>query len=293
VDPLQTRRLNGMEIKEVVYTSKSELKHPIKLLKTMFKDLVSSWELARSLLSRDLNAKYRQSILGYLWAFLPALVTSLTFTLANKSQTIKFEETGIPYPAFVIFGMVIWQTFVEAINGPVQTISDSKVMLAKINFKREALVLSKFLEVWFSFSIKVLLIIVVFIYFRIHIEWTVIFAPLALSVLILLGILIGLFLSPFSLLFKDISYALAIFINLFLFISPVIFPKPTSGLFATVVNFNPVTHLMEAIRSLTLGAEGFDFSAFYITSGITLALLFVAWLTFRLAMPFAIERVTS
>ena len=282
-----------MEIEEVVYTSKSELKQPVKLLKRMFMDLFSSWELAKSLLLRDINAKYRQSILGYLWAFLPALFTSLTFTLANKSQTIKFEETGIPYPAFVIFGMVIWQTFVEAINGPVQTISDSKVMLAKINFKREALVLSKFLEVWFSFSIKVILIIVVFIYFKIHVEWTVIFAPLALSVLILLGILIGLFLSPFSLLYKDISYGLSIFINFFLFVTPVIFPKPTTGLFATIVNFNPVTHLLETIRNLTLGAEGFDFSAFYITSGITLALLFVAWLTFRLAMPFAIERVTS
>jgi lipopolysaccharide transport system permease protein len=282
-----------VRMEEVVYTSKSELKHPVRLFKNMFSDLFSSWDLARSLLSRDINAKYRQSILGYLWAFLPALVTSLTFTLANNSKAIQLEETEIPYPAFVILSMVIWQTFVEAINGPVQTIADSKVMLAKINFKREALIISKFLEVWFSFLIKMVLLLGVFIYFNIHLNWTVVFAPFALSVLILLGILIGLFLSPFSLLYKDISYGLSIFINFFLFITPVIFPKPKSGAFATLVNFNPITHLIEAIRKLILGPEGFDFTSFYITSAVTLALVFVAWLTFRLAMPFAIERVTS
>jgi lipopolysaccharide transport system permease protein len=280
-------------MEEVVYTSKSELKNPVRLFKNMFSDLFGSWELAKSLLIRDINAKYRQSILGYVWAILPALVTSLTFTLANSSNAISFEKTDIPYPAFVIFSMVIWQTFVESINGPVQSIADSKVMLAKINFKREALIISKFLEVWLSFAIKIVLIVVVFVYFNIEPHWTIVFAPFALSVLILLGVLIGLFLSPFSLLFKDISYGLAIFVNFFLFITPVIFPKPTSGNFAKLVDLNPITHLIEGIRRLTLGVEGYDFTSFYATTGITLGLVFISWLIFRLAMPFAIERVTS
>jgi len=283
--------MNTME--EVVYTSKSELKHPLKLIRNMFSDLLSCRDLTMSLLMRDINAKYRQSVLGYLWACLPALVTALTFTLANRSKTITFEATDIPYPAFVIFSMVIWQTFVESINGPVQTIADSKVMLAKINFKREALIIAKFLEVWFSFFIKSIMLVAVFIYFNIHVHWTIILAPIALSMLILLGILIGLFLSPFSLLYKDISYGLSIFIIFFLFVTPVIFRNPTTVTFATIVNWNPITHIVEAIRKLVLGPEGYDFTPFFVTSGVTLCLVFIAWLTFRLAMPFAIERVTS
>ena len=132
-------------VEEVVYAPESELRNPFRLFRRMLKDLFSSWELSKVLLKRDINAKYRQSVLGYLWAFLPALFTALAFTMASNSNTIQFNETEIPYPAFVIFSMVIWQTFVEAIHGPVQTISESKVMLAKINFKREALILSKFL----------------------------------------------------------------------------------------------------------------------------------------------------
>jgi lipopolysaccharide transport system permease protein len=277
---------------DIIYTPESELKRPLKLLRTMLNDLLSSWSLSKTLLKRDINAKYRQSILGYLWAFLPSLFTALAFTLANNSNTIQFKETEIPYPAFVIFSMVIWQTLVEAINGPVQTISESKVMLAKINFKREALILSKFLEVWVNFLIKLVLIAGVFIHFGISVSWTVVFVPFGVSILILLGILIGLLLSPLSLLYKDVSYGLAVFINFFLFITPVIFPKPTSGKFATLVNLNPVTHIIEAIRKLTLNPD-YDFTSFYLTGGIVLVFTFVAWMIFRLAMPFAIERVTS
>lgn len=280
-------------MEEVVYTPQNELRNPVRLFRSMFRDLVSSRELSMTLLKRDINAKYRQSVLGYLWAFIPSVFTSLAFTMANNSNTIKFNQTEIPYPAFVIFSMVIWQTFVEAINGPVQTISESKVMLAKINFKREALIVSKFLEVWFNFLIKILLIVGTFIYFEVSVSWTIIFVPLALSVLILLGILIGLLLSPLSLLYKDVSYGLSVFINFFLFITPVVFPKPVTGNFATLVNLNPVTHIIEAIRKLTLNATDYDFTSFYITAGITLLLALGAWIIFRLAMPFAIERVTS
>jgi lipopolysaccharide transport system permease protein len=277
----------------VVYTAQSELKYPWRLVKTMFKDLVESWGLAKILLRRDIKAKYQQSMLGYLWAFLPTIFTSLAFTMAGASDTIKIRPTEIPYPAFVILSMVFWQTFVEAINGPVQTISESKTMLAKVNFKREALILSKFLEVWFNFLVKLILLVGVVLYYQIDISWTVIFLPIAVSLLILLGILIGLFLSPLSLLYKDVSFGLSIFVNFFLFITPVVFPKPETGTFATVVNFNPVTHLIETARKFTLGIAGFDFTPFLITSGIILVLLFIAWLVFRLAMPFAIERVTS
>lgn len=280
-------------MKEVVYASGSELRGPVKLFKNMFADLFSSWGLAKVLFKRDINAKYKQSLLGYVWAFLPTIFTSLIFTLASSSRTITVQETDIPYPAFVIFSMVIWQTFAEAINGPVQTISDSKVMLAKINFKREALIVSKFLEVWLNFLIKLVLVAGVVIYYHITIHWTVIFVPFAVSILILFGIVIGLLLSPLSLLYKDVAYGLALFINFFMFLTPVIYPKPLTGKFASIVNLNPVTHILEAIRRLTLNAAGFDFTSFYITSGCIVVLIFIAWLIFRLSMPFAIERVTS
>lgn len=275
------------------YTSRSEIKRPIKLLKEMLNDLIASKELAGALLRRDINAKYRQSVLGILWAILPAIFTSFAFTLANNSNTISFQETSIPYPAFVIFNMVIWQTFVEAINGPLQTISESKVMLAKINFKREALILSKFGEVWFNFFIKLILLIIVFFYFKISIQWTALFSVFPLIILILFGLLIGIFLSPFSLIYKDITYGIGVFTNFFLFITPVIFPKPTQGDFAIIVNSNPLTHIIESIRALVLGADSFNFGPFLITSAIILFVFFFSWLIFRLAMPYAIERIAS
>lgn len=275
------------------YTSQSEVRRPAKLIGAMAHDLFASRHLAAALLRRDLHAKYRQTVLGFMWAFLPSLFTSLAFTLAISAKAISFPPTGMPYPAFVIFNMVLWQTFLEAINGPIQTISESKVMLAKINFKREALIISKFGEVWVGFAIKLLLLAGVLIYYQIPVASTLLLAVLPVTVLILFGLLIGIVLSPFSLIYKDITYGIAVFTNFFLFVTPVIYPKPTEGLLSKLVNLNPVTHCIEAARKLIIDLGPYDFYPFYITAAAVLFTFFFAWLIFRLAMPYAIERVTS
>ena len=62
-----------------VYTPESPLKNPGRLLRAMFRDVLAARELAWRLFVRDLSAQYRQTYLGYVWAFLPPLVASATF----------------------------------------------------------------------------------------------------------------------------------------------------------------------------------------------------------------------
>ncbi|MCK4944376.1 MAG: ABC transporter permease, partial [Candidatus Aminicenantes bacterium] len=70
---------NNSKISEVVYTPASQLAHPMRLVKTMWSDLMASRGLAWRLLIRDISAQYRQTILGYLWAFIPPIFTTLIF----------------------------------------------------------------------------------------------------------------------------------------------------------------------------------------------------------------------
>ena len=117
----------------------------------MWRDLLGSREIAWRLMVRDISAKYRQSLLGIAWAFLPSIVMAVGFTLANNARVINIGFTGLPYPAYVMFSTALWQTFVEALNGPVQAVTMAKPMLARVNFPREALILSKMGEVFFNF----------------------------------------------------------------------------------------------------------------------------------------------
>ncbi|HHP7243213.1 MAG TPA: ABC transporter permease, partial [Elainellaceae cyanobacterium] len=107
---------------KVVHTPDSFLKHPVSLARAMWLDLMASRELAWRLMVRDISAQYRQAMLGVLWAFVPPIVMAAGFTLASNANVISVGDTNIPYPAYVMFGTSLWQTFVEAASGPVQAV---------------------------------------------------------------------------------------------------------------------------------------------------------------------------
>jgi lipopolysaccharide transport system permease protein len=259
----------------------------------MWRDLLASRELAWRLMVRDISAQYRQSFLGIAWAFLPPIVMAASFTLASNAQVINVGVTDIPYPAYVMFSTALWQTFVEALNGPVQAVTIAKPMLARVNFPREALILAKLGEVFFNFAIKTILIAALFIFFRVSVSWTVILMPVALIHLVLLGTFIGILLAPFGVLYQDISKGLNLITSFWLFLTPVVYPVPNHGTFGFLVKLNPVTPLLVTTRELaTTGVISEPFG-FWVVSGITVVGLLLTWIVFRLAMPFVVERVSS
>src|SRR5687767_1079467 len=119
----------------VVYSPESQLRTPGRLVATMWRDLVASRELAWRLVVRDLRARYRQTAFGFVWAFLPVL-TAMVFQLLHGAGVFQVRETTIPYPVFVMFGTMLWQTFVDSLNAPIRAISKNKAMLANVNFPR-------------------------------------------------------------------------------------------------------------------------------------------------------------
>lgn len=287
------RTLAPRSTKTVVYRPESQIRRPRQLLWEMWRDLLASRELAWRLLVRDISAQYRQSFFGIIWAFLPPIVTALGFTLARNNGVVNIGETNIPYPVYVMFSMALWQTFVESLNGPIQAVNQAKPMLAKINFPREAIILAKLGEVFFNFGIKTLLLIGMFILFQVSVSWTVVIAPVALIHLVALGTSLGLFLAPMATLYQDFSRALLMITGFWLFLTPVVFPVPTSGLFGAVVRLNPVTPLLVTVRDLTTTGIVSDPAGFWAVSAIAFVGLFVAWILYRLSMPFVVERISS
>ncbi|WP_407885224.1 ABC transporter permease [Scytonema sp. NUACC26] len=259
----------------------------------MGRDLLMARELAWRLLIRDISAKYRQSILGIMWAFLPPIIMAAGFTVAKGSGVVNLGTTDLPYPAYVMFSMTLWQTFVEALNGPVQAVSSAKSMLSRINFPREALIVAKLGEVFFNFGIKLVLIILLFIWFKIPVTWSVILAPVALIHLVVLGTFIGLLMAPIAALYQDFAMGITLVTGFWLFITPVVYPVPTGGVFGSIVKFNPVTPLLVTTRELATTGVISDPQGFWIASSIAIVGLLVAWIFYRLAIPYVVERMSS
>lgn len=298
MDRLRGQRLPQAQVSDrrlpkVVYKPESRLRHPVQLFKEMGRDLLASRELAWQLLVRNISAQYRQSFLGIFWALVPPIVTAAGFTFASNANIVNVGATDLPYPAYVMFSMTLWQTFAEALNGPVQAVTAAKQMLAKINFPREALILAKLGEIFFNFAIKLILIVALFLWFRIPVSWTVILAPVALIHLVMLGTFFGLLLAPLGALYSDISKGLTLAIGFWVFLTPVVYPVPSGGGLAALVQLNPVTPLLVATRELATTGVVSNPYGFWVASLIAMVGLLLAWLIYRLAMPFVIERMSS
>ena len=282
-----------VKLQEAIYTQESRIKHPISMLRDMISDLRAAKELGWRLTIRDISAQYRQTFLGYIWAFVPALVTGITLAIASRNKIVNFGETDIPYAAYVIIGTVLWQTFMEAMTLQMQAMTKAKEMLAKIKFPYEALILSGIGQTLFNFGVKLVLLIATFAWFGISPPNTIWLAPITLLLLVTLGSGVGILLAPVGGLFEDIGRGIAAGTMGLLVITPVFYAPPQSGAFAKVVALNPITPLLTATRDLATTGHVTYPVGIVLASVFALVLFVVAWSAYRLAMPIIIERMSA
>ncbi|WPP52635.1 ABC transporter permease [Catalinimonas niigatensis] len=281
------------KVKRIVYTPESGIRNPRLLLEDFMESLPQMHALGYRLFLRNLKGMYRQSLLGLFWSVIPPLVTSLIWIFLNGQRVVDIDVPGISYPLFVIIGTILWQTFAEGVNGPVRGVTMGKSMLAKINFPRESLILSGIYEVIFNVLIKIGLIALVFVTFQQMPAWSTLFSLLGFASLILLGSTIGLLLTPLAMLYNDIQKGIVIVLQFAIYLTPVIYPEPKSGLAAQLMQFNPVAPLLTTTRNLLIGAPTPNLETFFWVSGASVVLFLLGLLVYRLAMPIIIERIGS
>ena len=276
-----------------IYTPQSQMRSPGKLLYSMWRDLKASRELAWRLFVRDISAKYRQSILGVFWAFFPPIVAGLVFIILQSKKVVNFGETDIPYPVFVLIGTTLWQLFVESLNAPLSVVISAKPMLAKINFPREALIVSAFYQMLFSLLIKSFIIVGVFLVFRVEVTFGLLLAPLAILMLILLGMSLGLLLTPLGTLYMDIQSGLMMGTQFLFFLTPVVYPPPQNFPYSLIAILNPISPILMGARDLLTKGVLTNAYPFFVVSGLTILTLFTAWVIYRIALPIIIERMSA
>lgn len=276
-----------------IYTPASSLRRPVKLVSEMFRDLRRGRELAWRLAVRDISAQYRQAALGLLWAFILPLANTLIWIFLNGTGIVTVGATELPYPVYVFTGTILWAIFMDALNAPLQQTMAARPMLVKINFPREALIVSGIYQTLFNAGIKIVLLLIALVLFGVYPGWSLLLFPLSILSLVLAGTAVGLLLTPVGMLYTDIGKALPLLMQFFMYLTPVVFPIPTSGWAATIFELNPVTPLILTSRDWLTGYPADYLVGFLWVNAVVLLLLTVVWIVYRLAMPIIIERMSA
>lgn len=282
-----------IHLKETVYTPEPSLASPQKMLRDMFTDLWAGRELAWRLAVRDISAQYRQAFLGLLWAFILPLANTLTWIFLSRAGIVSVRETALPYPVYVFTGSMLWAVLMDAVNAPLQQTIAAKAMLAKLNFPREALVVSGIYQTLFNAGIKIILLLAVLPFLGVVPGWHLLLFPMGLMSLVLVGTAIGLLLTPVGVLYSDIGKGLPLLMQFLMYLTPVVFPMPKAGIAATIYVINPLTPIILTARDWLTGLPSEALPGFFLVNILALILLAAVWVVFRLAMPILIERMSS
>lgn len=285
--------MNNTALKKTVYTPDSSLARPAKMMGEMFRDLIASRELAWRLAVRDISAQYRQAFLGILWAFILPLANTLAWIFLNSTGVVKIADTSLSYPVYVFTGTMLWAIFMDALNSPLQQAIAAKPMLAKLNFPREALVISGIYQTLFNASIKIALLLGVLVVVGINPGWNLLLFPLGILSLILVGTALGLLITPVGMLYTDVGRGLPLLMQFLMYVAPVVFPMPKAGWAATLFNLNPLTPVILTARDWLTGITPEYLGNFMLVNLAAVSLLLVVWVVYRLAMPILIERMSA
>ncbi|MFT3885244.1 MAG: ABC transporter permease [Flavobacteriales bacterium] len=212
-----------------VYSHEAAIRQPGRMLKDMWSDLRASNGLAWQLAMRDIRAQYRQSYLGYLWAFIMPLANTVVWIVLNSTGVVRVADTSIPYPAYVFTGTMIWQLLTEAVQSPLQQVSMSRNFLTKLNFPRESLVLSGVFKQLFGLAIKLAILVPVVMLLGVVPDLHLLLVPFALLAVVLTGISVGLVISPIGLLYTDVARGIPLVAQFAMYTTPVIFAMPSGG----------------------------------------------------------------
>ncbi|MBU2019902.1 MAG: ABC transporter permease [Bacteroidetes bacterium] len=285
--------MHKLEAKDIVkeYTSESGIRKPKILVSEIANGFRDGYYLGYQLFKRDLQASVRQSLLGFLWHFIPAIITASIWIFLNGQKVVTIQNVPMDYPAFVLTGSILWALFSESVNKPLQRFQGAKGMLTKLNFPRESLIIAAYFDVLFSAFLKLIVLVPALLLFGITPSFDWILAFLGILGLIFLGLSIGMLLVPVGMLYSDVSKGISFVLQISLYLSPVIYPMKDSGWVGMMQKLNPASSFIEIIRS-SLGHYNFNLSAELILfSIIGLILFFIGIILLKLTLSSVLERI--
>jgi lipopolysaccharide transport system permease protein len=239
-------------------------------------------ELLRVLSMRDVRIRYKQTILGMGWAVLQPFMAMVVFSIVLNGAAGVQSEPGIPYPIFTYSGLVLWLYFSEALTRASKSLVTNNMLVSKIYFPRLVAPLSGVLAPLVDFVIAFVILIVMMVVYRVPLSWPILLAPVFVLAAILCATAFGVGLSALNVEYRDIGYAVPLAVQLWLFLTPVVYPATNvTGALQVIYSLNPMAGIISGFRWAVIGGSAPNWLQVATSSIVLLVVLVAGELYFR------------
>lgn len=230
---------------------------------------------------RDLKVRYKQTFIGAAWAIFQPLITMIVFTIFF-SKLAGIPSDNVPYPIFVYSGLLFWQFFSSALSDTSNSLTANQSIITKVYFPRLLLPISTVLTKLVDFFIAaVILVFLMFYYGFVPRIESILIIPLALFMTFMASTGLGLVLASINVKYRDVRYILPFFIQILLFVTPVIYPASIAQKYSWILALNPMTGVIQSARSTLLGTSPLNWNLVGISFAACVVLMLVGVYTFK------------
>lgn len=252
-----------------------------------FRELWDYRDLLRFLVWRDIKVRYKQTVLGAAWAILQPTMTMVVFTIFFGGLA-GIPSEGLPYAIFSFAGLLPWTFFAQGLSQASNSLVGSQNLVTKVYFPRLIIPFASIAAGVLDFLLAFLVLLAMMAYFGIWPGIAVVWLPLLLGLAFAAALGVGMWLSALNVQYRDIRYVVPFVVQIWLFVTPVIYPTSTVtarleslGVPPWVFGLNPMTGVVEGFRWAVLGIDSPPFSLIAASAIVTVALVLSGAVYFR------------
>jgi len=248
------------------------------------RDLKELWayrELMFFFTWRDLKVRYKQTAIGVAWAIFQPLITMIVFTVFF-GKFAGMPSDGVPYPIFVYIGLLFWQFFSSSLSDVSNSLVSNTSITTKVYFPRIILPISSVITKFVDFLIASIILIGLMFYYGYSPNlYGLLILPLLLVISFFAALGGGLVLASINVKYRDVRYALPFFIQILLFLTPVIYPPSIAGHYSWLLALNPMTGVIKGARGALLGTEPINWTLLAISFVAVMILSIIGIFVFK------------
>jgi lipopolysaccharide transport system permease protein len=244
--------------------------------------LPSYLDLLVTLTVHRVKVRYKQSVLGLLWAILQPLLLMLIFTVLFALTAPRMPTGGLSYSVFVYAAVLPWTFFSTAVSNGTNSLVSHTQLVTKIWFPREILPLSYVTAALFDFVVASSLLVALMLYHGVVPSWPIALAPAIVGLIAILACAIALGTAALQVQFRDVGLAMPLLLQVWMFLSPVVYPYSQVPVrFRPLYQLNPMAGLIDGFRRVTVEGRLPDWHLLLISALVSAALLPICYVYFK------------